>query len=131
MQRSIQLAGTVNQILRASKDIRSVLGVFAPIPSQVRERISRTGELSCEPAVAGVTHGAAPVAVHRAVLLLPSATTAPIPVWRNRGGHCAAFCRTGVLWSKQKLRLSSFRLFWICLLAVFSNLLVLTMTHDK
>lgn len=53
--------------------------------SQVREGSSSTGELAHEPAVAGVTPGVTPVAVHRAVSFLPSTTTVPVPVWRNGG----------------------------------------------
>lgn len=88
---------------------------------------SRTGELALETVVAGV----GPVAVRRAVLVLLNSTMMLILIQRNGGEHSAALCHTGVLWSKQKLKLSSFQLFWACLLALLSKLLLLRMSCDK
>lgn len=131
--------GTVHRFLRALRDIWGVLRVFPPVCPWLERGAAAPGAhpvpavpgatAGVTPAVPGVTAGVTPGAVHGAWYLPRAPTRASSHLEKQGGTLCSVL--PGVLWSKRKLRLSSFRLFWICLLAAFSNLLVLTVTHDK
>lgn len=118
--------GTVHRFLRALRDLWGVLRVFPPVCPGLERG-------AAAPAVPGSRDLLSPVSLLGSLLgrcTEPGYFSRASSHLEKQGGTLCSVL-PGVLWSKRKLRLSSFRLFWICLLAAFSNLLVLTVTHDK